>query len=295
MALTLLNTILLAGFVIGPSVGPMLKTQWQAFQTRQENRRAAAQRQAEYEAAKRFTLPVEGIVYEEDAEDAAKLLAQPHSPYRIIRDTRGPYFPPHPWTPPVRLVPTSVPPIGAGNAALLFLHARKNPGGHEQLVRVQLQGTHEFESVPYDARPEPIRRDWQISKRRRLIAQVVSDEGIAQGSRSLILWGNRLPERVIWTRGADDWEHGQITSEKRDVYRFYAGQPDPADPTHFTIDYELDGERSTIDGWLRENSGVELAPRKGAIVDRDLGRFEVTWDPKLRPTTNAATAPIFQR
>ena len=34
--------------------------------------------------------------------------------------------------------------------------------------------------------------------------------------------------------------------------RLFAGQADPADESHFTIDYEVDGDRGTIDGWLRD-------------------------------------------
>jgi hypothetical protein len=41
--------------------------------------------------------------------------------------------------------------------------------------------------------------------------------------------------------------------------RLLAGQPDPQDPTHFTIAYEtVDGlHAGTIDGWVR-NNGVQL-------------------------------------
>jgi hypothetical protein len=34
--------------------------------------------------------------------------------------------------------------------------------------------------------------------------------------------------------------------------RIYAGQPDPADPSHFTIRYEVDGVEHIVDGWLRD-------------------------------------------
>lgn len=34
--------------------------------------------------------------------------------------------------------------------------------------------------------------------------------------------------------------------------RFYAGQADPADPSHFTLDFDAPGGRYTIDGWLRD-------------------------------------------
>ncbi len=45
--------------------------------------------------------------------------------------------------------------------------------------------------------------------------------------------------------------------------RFYAGQPDPNDPSHFTIRYEVNDQPGTIDGWLHFGSVVELKVRDG--------------------------------
>jgi hypothetical protein len=43
--------------------------------------------------------------------------------------------------------------------------------------------------------------------------------------------------------------------------RFFAGQPDPADPAAFTIGYELDAVRGAIRGTLADNGGwVEWVP-----------------------------------
>jgi hypothetical protein len=45
------------------------------------------------------------------------------------------------------------------------------------------------------------------------------------------------------------------------VVRFLAGQPDPADPTHFTIMLDVTGGTAVIDGWVREDRVVlELRP-----------------------------------
>ena len=52
-----------------------------------------------------------------------------------------------------------------------------------------------------------------------------------------------------------------------DRVRIYEGQPDPADATHFTIDYDLNGQRGTIDGNLDEKEWVTFAPRSGKCVD----------------------------
>lgn len=43
--------------------------------------------------------------------------------------------------------------------------------------------------------------------------------------------------------------------------KVYAGQVDPNDPSHFTIDYEVDGLRKTVDGWLTARKTVLIAAR----------------------------------
>jgi hypothetical protein len=43
--------------------------------------------------------------------------------------------------------------------------------------------------------------------------------------------------------------------------RYFAGQPDPADTSHFTIDYEVDGQQHVLDGYLRDDDTVTLEDR----------------------------------
>jgi hypothetical protein len=68
--------------------------------------------------------------------------------------------------------------------------------------------------------------------------------------------------------------------------RFFAGQADPNDESHFTIDYELDGRPGTIDGYLWD-AGVVLTPRVGQSVF--IGR-QNAWDLTPSPA-GATTAP----
>ncbi len=41
----------------------------------------------------------------------------------------------------------------------------------------------------------------------------------------------------------------------------YAGQLDPSDPSHFTIEYRTDAHTGIIDGWLKDDDTVILEPR----------------------------------
>jgi hypothetical protein len=43
--------------------------------------------------------------------------------------------------------------------------------------------------------------------------------------------------------------------------RVYAGQPDPNDPSHFTIEYEVDDHPRILDGWLRDDDTVVIESR----------------------------------
>jgi hypothetical protein len=43
--------------------------------------------------------------------------------------------------------------------------------------------------------------------------------------------------------------------------RLFTGQRDPANLAHFTIGYDCDGKRGTIDGWLQGDDTILLEPR----------------------------------
>ena len=49
----------------------------------------------------------------------------------------------------------------------------------------------------------------------------------------------------------------------RTKVRVHAGAQDPADPSHFTFSYEVDGRKEIVDGWLGDDDSVtiELRPR----------------------------------
>jgi hypothetical protein len=47
--------------------------------------------------------------------------------------------------------------------------------------------------------------------------------------------------------------------------RIFAGQPDPADTSHLTIKYDLDGHAGTIDGWMRFGDNLQLLIRDGPL------------------------------
>jgi hypothetical protein len=56
-----------------------------------------------------------------------------------------------------------------------------------------------------------------------------------------------------------------------ETLRWYAGQPDELDSTHFTIDYEISGHRGTIDGYLSDDGRqvrMQARPQQPASAAR---------------------------
>jgi hypothetical protein len=51
--------------------------------------------------------------------------------------------------------------------------------------------------------------------------------------------------------------------EKARRLRVFAATADPADPAHFTLDYEMDGQRGTIDGTFQDDGDVTFKIRSG--------------------------------
>jgi hypothetical protein len=78
---------------------------------------------------------------------------------------------------------------------------------------------------------------------------------------------NVFPEGSEWRDGPDNMR-GTVWAmpvPRGQRLRFYAGQADPADESHFTVTYDMGSVPGTIDGWLRDPSdnGVELRVRSG--------------------------------
>jgi len=135
----------------------------------------------------------------------------------------------------------------AGPAA--FMHRRTSPAGNERLVVV------EFPSSPPTA---------QLGK-----------EPGRTPLRQLAFRPYAEPPSTLTARGAavltfpGDPPGLDLFVAPGDRTRVLEGQPDPADPSHFTIDYVHNGVPGTIDGWLNDDDTVTLAPRAGQVVEHD--------------------------
>ena len=70
----------------------------------------------------------------------------------------------------------------------------------------------------------------------------------------------RSPRHVSPTIARGDGS--SIAFNAGDTLRIYAGQRDPNDPSHVTIDYVLNGTTHTIDGWLEDTGFMRLELRE---------------------------------
>jgi hypothetical protein len=125
--------------------------------------------------------------------------------------------------------------------------------------------------------------------------------GIWSITLPLLHWWDRKPPPEMTThhpafvlsRNLDPQESSppSVTLSRRT--RLYSGRPDPADPSRFTIDYEVCGQRDTIDGQLLEAGSVTLKPRRAKLLPSnawDNLPEDPTASTSRRPTTTPATA-----
>lgn len=178
-----------------------------------------------------FTLPPGEIMVESNYAGAAKLLADRPLDYAPIPDGAK------------RVIPAATHLDGALSSApgvsrfsrTIFVHelTAAAAGSKPRLVMV------EFDATPF--RPLPAFDVRVLSKGSlfRLPAHV----GVSMSSGMELNLGHPRDAMV----------------------RIYAGQPDPGDPSHFTIDYELWGQRDTFDGWLQADDEVKFKPRKRPV------------------------------
>jgi hypothetical protein len=245
LILTMVNTVLLGGYILGPRLWSYASEQWTSFQ----NQRAAERKRKQAEAARlamlpaqekclKFVAPADRLVYAQDPDGGARILAQ-SSPTTAKRQ---PVLLPAVAPPPDCLV--QLPKVIEGwgelsNArwAYAFVHERRaSPSDPPRLVVVLLYGVTER-----PASNRPVREQITVvaltlrpaSLSEDLVAEAYSSYGATR---------------------ADEAKQNDDT-----FLRVGSGQPDPDDPSRFSIPYELTGVgKGTFDGQLLGNELVTL-------------------------------------
>ena len=313
LTLTLINTLILGGFVAGPGISRMTSGWWQGYQRWRADRQTAQQRavaqqksaQQRAAALQKFSADFQAclgnvasptqVVYEEDPTRAAALLKR-GTGYAAISSSssRSVFIPPAPWQVPVLLknAGTATQLRSTSDSTVAFLHGRKTPDGAQRLVWVDFKAS---EQMLIDSEAPATTRYYNLRNDRIFTARAYDPAADGtlhvENSRSLlILQPLDRQTLVVWHKG-DSWESGRIEPHLSNVMRIFSGQPDPKDESHFTISYELDGNPGVIDGWLLRDQTVALQPRTGGITSQDnQGRSRV-WNPYADPPTTRPADP----
>jgi hypothetical protein len=186
----------------------------------------------------RYAIPRDTVVSEEPGRWGGvtpPFLLAARDPQPLLRLTSLDYYYQYPAH--ANMGPWFLQPTGP-DAALLFMHWRTTPGGRERLVILR--------------RVSPqLRQSWDAPLAFLAVAAPrVSGLGSADLNREDLRW---LPEVVpqVFTDDAT-----------KVAVRFYAGQPDPADASRFTMAFEADGQPGTVEGRLvdapNEPGGVRV-------------------------------------
>jgi hypothetical protein len=152
----------------------------------------------------------------------------------------------------------------------LLLHTLRKKSGEERLVWITIDGDFALGDLP--ERDDTIYMS--LEHRRHLTAYFIEQEIEENAWPTMDV--NKRP--TILRPQIDQHSTFAVTRPKtpdgplklevfaKGCFRFYAGQLDPNDPSHFTIDYAIDGQRNTIDGYLKDDNSIIFSPRAGRIV-----------------------------
>ena len=302
VVLTLINTTLLAMSVLGPQLFPFLRQQWAQWRVSRAEAKTKQAALVLQQQCLAHAAPAEKVVYEEDPAEAARLLRE--FPLGYAPTARGVGSAPPGWVSPLRaaLPPYFVPYVDAVHGGtrihgaddpLLFLHARTTPGGTTYVVAVQLGVHHVFyrDVIAHGATGKTMGVRYQQDKSRTLtgVARIADQAGpaamkVRQHHRAASLALPDSERRVICEVSGGLALDATPAIEYGNVMRFFAGQPDPADASHFTIRYQADGREGVIDGWMKDD-GLHLRPREGQYSFRSGGE---AWQLPVGPAGSGA-------
>jgi hypothetical protein len=282
--LLLIQIVMTAQSNYAPEFATWVKGLWAAHKEHVTHRALVQQQIVASQQRLSFSEPSDKIVWDEDPDRAAGLLAQsgylPMKPggdsnYSFLIDA----IPPIAHIRMPNEFPRSIGPVlGIGYAnsdsAIVFMHGRRALNGFERLVAVIICGNTEL-MRPSDVHSIGDSFAATIWKRQSFVAASFGPMGedgdpewTGPTATTLKLQaGDETPVTIHWVGAKVATQAGQMTVQWRDQLRVFAGQIDPSDTSHFTIAYELDGQSSVIDGWLLASGTVRLKPRAGRMVN----------------------------
>lgn len=280
LLLMLIQVVITAQSTYAPGFIAWVRERWAEHQQAVAHRALVRQNLAAAQKWLSHTDAPETVVWDEDPDRAAKLLATPGylpiEPYAQQADGVQNAMPHG----ALRDLRVALPPIGGNfltragsNSALAFLHSRRASNGPERLVAVTVS---EFLSLSTPSHTQDAKFDFSVYKLQTFSAQSyaissdgdLAEDGASHNDLQLQAGQSGVAMPGYWTPSAVPGNPGSLRIEYRDQLRVFAGQADPSDASHFTIAYDLDGQPGVIDGWLNADGSVKLEPRVGKRVNK---------------------------
>lgn len=202
---------------------------WQRYVERQRLMRQAL---ATQQACMNFGMPADTVVYTDDPAELAKL-AQPGSGY-VVRPTNPP---------------------------TASLDRDRYNRGAALRVAAEWEAYHEAAWRQWQWQPFPFRRDGTVFLHQRLSPAGHDRIVVVQaGEAGYLTWTVVTPGTEKNSPSAYSPAFG-VGLQRRYNWplRIFAGQPDPVDPSHFTVDYSFHGQRGRIDGQLNDDDTISFS------------------------------------
>lgn len=279
LLLMLIQVVITAQSAYAPGFIAWVKGSWAEHQQTVAHRAQAQRNLATMKRCMSYAQPPATVVWDEDTDRAAKLLAG--GGYAPTRPSGTADFVTNAITPGAMAdVPVFAVNIPTGifqshpNAALVFLHSRRAATGPARLVGVTVGAM--VEAANQNGHSPEDKFDFSVYKIQSFSAQsfLPSAEGEAdsdaRGWVELTLENEQsgVEMRGHWLPPPIRGSPGSLKIDDSDRLRVFAGQPDPSDESHFTIAYDLDGQPGVIDGWLNSDGSIKLEPRVGKRVNK---------------------------
>jgi hypothetical protein len=172
-------------------------------------------------------------------------------------------------------------PDGDGRAATAALSHPQSTGRRDLAY---------YRNPPYDAYQQPdngngrmglllvpfVGRRASPAGNERLVAVTLGDVGDGSEAFLQFVFSPQVetpatlfkPAAPVGPTGAFSLNRLELFATPGDRLRILEGRPDPADSSHFTIDYVHNGVTGTIDGWLNDDDTVTFGPRAGEFVEQ---------------------------
>lgn len=149
-------------------------------------------------------------------------------PDRVVARSDIPAYVPQQWARFYQLLTSN----GFQSAGTIFLHERTSPGGNRRLVVIDATAPNLCTGGARGIVRRVVVPASFLSKPREIIDLVALNDG------PCFPWNTT----------------------------FYAAQPDPDDPSHLVIEYEVAGQKQVMDGWLTDDDEVLLEHRAPPIA-----------------------------